>query len=738
MKFIKDSELEREFDDLISSLERGEMREQQINLSKQIAICLNRHENGIYQAGTGIGKSFAYLIPAILSERKMVISTATKQLSSQIANKDLKILKDVLFPNLKYQEVQGAGNYICTKNFDKFFFSDEKNPEINLYIGVDKTYDEVKDLPDEEILPELKVNGFARDKFKQRIKDIKFLYYIKDQWDKLEKQEITQEEFRKMSLDCSASCLREISCEHSKCIEKKTGMCEFLKNKTCPYRQLMNNLDEQDIVVTNHAYVGANIGISNNNSLFRGRDLWIADEGHELEQYLVKSFSNEISTRTLRKLYDKLFYPGIEQKLFKAIQDSFDYGTFEDFKNNYKILDKEILNLIDTLRSYSNMMNLSEENKDKELPESVFVGLKSIIKTISEKSKSLLENMIVVYAESKQISDAYYELASAEVEISDISFEGRDSYIFWLEFRKGQLESENDVVLHATNIKVGEKLQAFLGSLDVSKVRNKNIEINENEINLITLSATMKIGQSFEEFKNLISADKSKKKYNTYDAGTVFDYNSQGILYIPSDIPDVKNDREVHFKKFAYETVRLINSSNGGALVLCTTSAEADQIYELLEKLFGNKLHIFNYKESRNKDVIVEKFREDRDSVLVGTRGFFQGIDVQGVSLRLVCINKIPFPTPNCVSEAKSRLYQSEGKNAFRLTSIVPATQTLLQATGRLIRHTTDNGVVMIMDNRINQAPGWLIPLITSIPDFYRTNKFEDVDEFFRKMKQIL
>ena len=269
-------------------------------------------------------------------------------------------------------------------------------------------------------------------------------------------------------------------------------------------------------------------------------------------------------------------------------------------------------------------------------------------------------------------------------------------------------------------------------------MEKNEIDVVPRGINLIALSATMKIGNSFDTFLETIGADKSSIKYDHYDAGTVFDYRSQAMLYIPENIPDLKENRDLHFQKFKYETVKLINSSNGGALVLCTTAHEAEEICEILKKLFEPKIRIIYYQDSKDRNAIIEDFRNDNNSVLVGTRGFFQGIDVQGTSLRLVCINKIPFPTPDIISEAKSKIYQQEGKNPFQLTMVAPATQILLQAVGRLIRHTTDNGVVMIMDNRINENKSWIKPLVNSLPDFYRTSDFNEVDNFFRKMRQIM
>lgn len=737
--YVSKKDIHKEFEFLVNSLDHGELRKQQIELSEKIADTINKDENGIFQAGTGIGKSFAYLIPAILSKRNILISTATKQLSSQIANKDLKILKDTIFPSLKYCELQGINNYVCMNKLENCFADELRYPEISMYIGMNRNYDEIKDLPDKDILPQLQDPSYIiKEKDKQRIKDIKFLYKAIDYFDKYEKNEISYKDFIKLGMDCSSNCAKEISVEKSPCFNKNKK-CELLE--ICPYRLLCNEIEESQILVTNHAFVGACLSGASNPDVYpiiNNKDLWIADEGHELEQYLIKSFSDEISTKEIREISEKMFYPTFVDKIFRAFGKLSDnFNEIEEFKYYYNSLERSFEVLSDSLKSYAGILKLSKDRNEQVLSEEILKDILLKANNIISDLKFLLEKISDIRLEFKEFLSINLDLDKINRSLLRIikNNSEKDSYLFWLEYLDNE---KQDIVFHSTNIKVGEKLQACIGSLDETKTNYPESEIRREPINLIALSATMKIGSSFKDFKETICADKSKIKYNEYDAGTVFDYKRQGILYIPNNIPDVKTNRDLHFEKFKLETVKLVNSSGGGALILTTTSYEADQIYELLNKLFGSKFNIINYKESNNRDAIIERFRLDRDSVLVGTKGFFQGIDIQGTSLRLVCINKIPFPTPNVITEAKSKIYQQEGKNAFQLTSVVPATQILLQAIGRLIRHTTDNGVVAIMDNRLNEGKFWLKPLIDSIPDFTRTSDFSQVDNFFRKMKQIL
>lgn len=738
MSKITDRHIQREFESLARSIDHGELRKQQIELSEKIADTINNGENGIFQAGTGIGKSFAYLIPAILSDRKVIVSTATKQLSSQIANKDLKTLKNVLFPTLKYSEIQGIDNYICIRKVEKVFADESKYPEIGMYIGMDKHYDDVKDLPAKDILPQAQNPSYIlSESDKERIKDIKFLYKILDCYRDYEEGRCTYKDFIKIGMDCSANCAKQISCKNSKCV-KKGNICEFLDK--CPYKLLNNDIEDSQIVVTNHAFVGACLSASSYHFLLKDRDLWIADEGHELEQYLIKSFSEEISMKEFDNLLKRLSQPIGRDKLFDLIDKRLNFSEASQFKYYYNSLDGNVEAVVDVLNNYCAMFRMSEDHSEQILSDSVYNEVISKLSVVHKNINELLEQIDDADSDVKDVVLSYLDIDDIDKSIIKIlKHKNRgNSYIFYLKYLINN-NNEINIIFHSTNIKIGDQLQACIGCLDKTKILNPNdFETNDNIINLIALSATMKIGTSFNDFCSTISADKSFIKYNTYDAGTVFNYRQQGILYIPDDIPDVKQNRDLHFKKFQMETVKLINSSNGGALVLCTTANEADQMTELLTKLFGDRFNIFNYKESMNKDGIIEKFRLERDSVLVGTKGFFQGIDIQGTSLRLVCINKIPFPTPTVVSEAKSKLYQQEGKNAFQLTSVVPATQVLLQAVGRLIRHTTDNGVVAIMDNRLNENKFWIRPLIDSLPDFYRTSNFSEVDNFFRKMKQIL
>lgn len=735
---VRRETVHKEFEVLVECLDHGETRQQQLDLADQITDCINKNQNGVYQAGTGVGKSFAYLIPAILSGRKMFISTATKQLSSQIAEKDLKTLRDTIFPDLSFIEIQGMGNYLCPKRFNNYFNDEERSAEINLYIGKDRTYDEVKDLPDGELLPHLK--NFIQEKTPEdevRIKDIKFLYKVKDLMNKYNNQEVNAETVYKFSLDCSNKCADKINVDTAYCARQKN--CEFANSGRCPYNQLMNEIEMSQIIVTNHAFV-ASLLVSPNPNLefFKDRDLWIADEGHELENYLIKSFSKSISTSELKSFSDKLFSDSTKNKIFNKIKSS-------NLNRLYYDLEQNLHNLQESLKdcAVSCGLNIDCEDKDEKLLTEVNVLQ---IRNLIFQTKKATDEVIREIADEdfKSVEPIIDELSKLYKSLTGILkyFGGKNkstSYIHYLEIIKSKKELIDDnIILHSTNIKVGDYLQACLGALDPKVMEKNEIDVVPRNINLIALSATMKIGNSFDTFLETIGADKSNIKYNYYDAGTVFNYRSQAILYIPENIPDLKENRDLHFQKFKYETVKLINSSNGGALVLCTTAHEAEEICAILKQLFEPKIRIIYYQDSKDRNAIIEDFRNDNNSVLVGTRGFFQGIDIQGTSLRLVCINKIPFPTPDIISEAKSKIYQQEGKNSFQLTMVAPATQILLQAVGRLIRHTTDNGVVMIMDNRISENKFWLKPLINSLPDFYRTSDFNEVDNFFRKMRQIL
>lgn len=464
------------------------------------------------------------------------------------------------------------------------------------------------------------------------------------------------------------------------------------------------------------------------------RSIWIADEAHDLEESLIEAFSPPISINDIKDYIDVIFNPMVEVKLMKALSNNEAMVSFKVSSNKFNDLKDDLQNLIKLISDKSKSYNLGDNPGQSQKSEIDFTEFEPVFNSIADKTRILNKALVYTADNGDEVSTAYYAISELNTTVQQIkvAFECNDIYLFWLEHIRNW-DTTEDIKFNATTLKVGEQLQAVLGNLDITK---SELDTNISPIKMLTVSATLKMNGRFDEFKDIMGNDIAVSKFESYDAGTVFDYKKQGLLYIPNDCPSVKNERELHLKYFKDEVCKLIEASNGGALILTTTSYEARDLHNYLKLNFKGKYKIISYEDSSNKIKLVEEFKNDRNSILIGTRGFFQGIDVPGDSLRLVCINKIPFPTPDLISKAKGEILKSEGKSDFNLLSVYPATQTMLQAIGRLIRHTSDKGVIAIFDDRLTSGLRWIQPIVRSLPNFTRTQSLEDVKDFFDNLQR--
>lgn len=737
MEEIRRKDVIGSFEKLLERVPNAEVRVQQLQLSLKIMDILNGNGYGILQAGTGVGKSFSYLIPLILSDERAVISSSTKLLASQLYNKDLKLLKETVFPSLTYAEAKGVKNYICMKRFYEYYNSSVEVAEIKkLFFPRQKfSYEEVCAIDSSKWLdPGREFENYTE--MQDYINDIQFLFLVRDKYYDYVDRKISYKEFSDLPLNCSNKLINKITVERASCCNPNSK-CSILKQDKCPFAFIMDDVEKSQIVVTNHAYVASSIinAVKSQRMSRMGiRSIWVADEAHDLEESLIEAFSPPISVNDIKDYIDVIFNPMVEVKLMKALSNNEAMVSFRMSSDAFKNLKEDLENLINLILDESKEYKLGDGVGQSQKVEINFTDFEPTFTAISNKTKILNKALSYTADNGDEVSTIYYAISELNTVVQQIkmSFLCTDMYLYWLEYIRNWDDTE-DFKFNATTLKVGEQLQAALGNLDQSK---SELDVNISPIKMLTVSATLKMNGRFDEFKDLIGNDVAVSKYESYDAGTVFDYKKQGLLYIPSDCPSVKNDREGHLQFFKDEVCKLIEASNGGALILTTTSYEARDLHNYLKLNFKGKYKIISYEDSSNKIKLVEEFKNDRNSILIGTRGFFQGIDVPGDSLRLVCINKIPFPSPDLISKAKGEILKSEGKNDFNLLSVYPATQTMLQAIGRLIRHTSDKGVVAIFDDRLTSGLRWIQPIVRSLPDFTRTQSLEDVKDFFDNLQR--
>src|SRR5690606_8390750 len=252
------------------------------------------------------------------------------------------------------------------------------------------------------------------------------------------------------------------------------------------------------------------------------------------------------------------------------------------------------------------------------------------------------------------------------------------NFVYWIE-RRGR-----GIFLRASPVDVSELLRERL----FDKVDT-----------CILTSATLSSGGSFNFVRERLGVDSARS--STLIAASSFDHENQAVIYLPRSMPD---PRTPEFTQLAAgEIVKLLNITSGRAFVLATSNASMNALYELVSSRVGYQCFL---QGTMSRSGLLENFRQTPNAVLFATQSFWQGVDVQGEQLSCVIIDKLPFAVPtDPVVAARSRFIDENGGRSFMEYSVPQAIISLKQGVGRLIRSTTDKGVIAILDPRLRTKP---------------------------------
>lgn len=654
-------------------------------MSKKIAEAFNSSKIALLEAGTGIGKSLSYLIPAFLwaekNNERIVISTNTINLQSQLLNKDIPLVKKILDSNLDAVVMKGRRNYLCKmklSNLQSELDFDENAEEINSIIKWAGITD----------------NGV--------VDELTFIpsYNV---WEKF---------------------------------ASETDMC---LNSHCPYfsgcflQKSRREASESNIIIANHHILFADIEIRKNgrgldeNILLPPYRKIIFDEAHNIEKSASSFFSYSFSKNGFYKfvgLYrgknGKGFLPKLSSKLMKYNVD--DYYNLANFINNevlgtFSIMHNnsfDIFALINKyIKSLANNNNLKDNGqysysyshriKEKEWQNSDFLNtfmrpIKSLCDLLYEFSKSL--NKLISRME---------DLPDSLRNKIELDYKLAKSY-------KNKLESYIDNILQLFSVDIkkmvawieisGDKEEpnfSFVASpLYIDEILNEAVYSVFDSI--VMTSATITVDNKFDYFKNLTGLSLVKNKEIIVESyQSPYNYEQQVLVVVPTDIPEPTNytESKVYNEKINYFIKRSIEMTKGSAFVLFTSYNQLKKSYEEVNPYLKDiGLRAF-FQGEMEKGKLLERFKEEIDSSLFATDSFWEGVDAPGDTLRYVVLTKLPFRMPSePIEEARIEDMESKGINPFTQYTLPSAVIKFRQGFGRLIRKHDDYGVVALLDSR--------------------------------------
>ena len=690
-------------------LDSFEERDQQIQMTRAVAQAFNQRQFLVVEAGTGTGKSMAYLLPAVEwavqnrdCNERILISTNTKNLQEQLFFKDIPTVFSVTDQKFKAVILKGKSNYLCLDKWkttlidmDQRLSSQERNRILPLMLWAEQT--QTGDISENA--------GFQ----------------LNQNW----------------------GLWGKLIAENNYCPGK---VCKFYSD--CFLMKARNHARRSDLVVINHSLLFSDL-ITDNTILGEYHNL-IVDEAHHLEKTAGEYLGVRFNWWTFRNIYHKLYEEEprqagtLTQLEYRLNQAKLSESAIERLFKQISRLKTACSSLKASSQFFFSELNqklrAKFQQKDQNGYEETriryhqnFRHFKELsdriddVKTdLSNCKKGLIELLNIfgeLHTDSFQFQDQIQrELISLQTDLENliISFDfalvaDQENFVYWFELPLNK--ESTDVSFNAVPLNIADLLNKIL---------------YHRLHTAIFTSATLAVSDSFDYYEQRVGLDLVKHPpVQTLLLGSPFDYKNQLLLGIPDFLDD---PRQVTFSDQLASIIKEIHQRHPtGMLALFTNYSMLTQMYNQLKIHFESEnILLLAQGKSGSRTSIINQFREYKDSILFGTDSFWEGIDVPGEALELLVITKLPFDVPSePLIAAKMDQIKKRGGNPFLEYAVPEAIIKFRQGFGRLIRHKNDIGVVIVCDNRLNRM-NYGKEFLNSLP--VAAEIFRDKTEMFTSM----
>jgi ATP-dependent DNA helicase DinG len=650
-----------------------EFRRGQLQMAEAVEEALEQRRHLIVEAGTGTGKTLAYLVPVIRSGKRVIISTGTKNLQEQLFYKDIPFLEQALFPagdrKLSVCYMKGRNNYLCKK----------------------KLYD----LTDAPVLSGLE--------------EIEH-YRAIAAWDKTTS---TGDRAELAELPEASALWYKLDARADTCLGQKCSLFE-----TCFITEMHRRAMESDIIIVNHHLFFADLAIKQASEYAPDAGILpevgtvIFDEAHELEDVAGSYFGVSVSNQRMEELARDVENSLQRNKLLSAAV----VGALKSLRERSQLF-FSVLPQGEGRFAFENRNEFLEENGDE------LLALQQALRRLG----SELENLP---GKPEEVFNFLRRAQELEVQLGFLMESDDENTVFWIErrgrgfspLRHRDTEKSKSIKAFGSGHEMAGRQSVFLQAtpIDVSPILKSTLF--EKLECAVLASATLAVAGGFEYMRQRLGLDHTRELV----LPSHFDYANQAVLYVPPDLPDPRTPQFV--EKATGRIRRLLEISRGRAFLLFTSYAQMHQVYE---RLLGELEYPMLLQGDAPKSALLQEFRLTPNAVLFGTSSFWQGVDVQGEQLSCVIIDRLPFAVPSDpVVAARVRSIDAGGGNAFYQYQIPAAVITLKQGFGRLIRSLHDRGLLVLLDNRIlKKAYGRVF--VESLPNYRRTTDMRVVESFF-------